>query len=296
MKQLLIVNSAKALNATGATPYNLSVLEKGAITFFELGASAALAAAPTKNFGIALGLGSNTPAFVIPEVDVNTLTTTYAQHQAGNAFSAAITIPTPTAGKVYTLVLVKNGAVPHERNTWTATETAVTGETAATLATKLAAYFTRMAATGSLEISASVSTATITITGLNVGEGWTLKAADELSGTTITTTVANKAIGDAAYMKQLASQCAAGKGFTDTYADGPTTIPGYPEAIEENKSYDIFTLRFAVGRDSAKTRDERVYQVVHIAVPSDNASLNTIKTILGQPVLVNEAASSSGTE
>lgn len=56
MKQLLIVNSQKAINAkadangAAVTPYDLSNLAEGAITFFELGASTLLAAAPYKEF------------------------------------------------------------------------------------------------------------------------------------------------------------------------------------------------------------------------------------------------------
>ena len=76
MKQLLIVNSAKALDA-GLTSHkvtDLSRLQQGAITFFELGSDTALSAAPAKNFAIALGMGAKSPAFVIPEVDIETLT------------------------------------------------------------------------------------------------------------------------------------------------------------------------------------------------------------------------------
>ena len=79
MKQLLIVNSTKALNAkkssTGAevTPYDLSNLAEGAISFFELGSNAVLAAAATKNFGIALGRKDNVMPFVFSEVNIDTL-------------------------------------------------------------------------------------------------------------------------------------------------------------------------------------------------------------------------------
>ena len=133
---------------------------------------------------------------------------------------------------------------------------------------------------GSIEIAVSGTSAQVTITGLNKGEGWTLKAADALYGTSITTTAATPAIGDKAYVEDLASRCAAGKGFTDVYADGDSIYPGYPEAVE-NTTYNIYTLRFAVGRDSAKTRDERVSQIVHIAVPVGATSASTIDTVLG---------------
>ena len=71
MKQLLIVNSAKALKSGVAD--DLTVLDAGQIGFFNLkpdasggnaGKTTFLAAKPTENFGIALGRGSNFPAFV----------------------------------------------------------------------------------------------------------------------------------------------------------------------------------------------------------------------------------------
>lgn len=281
MKQLLIVNSTAAVNGGATAPTDLSAMVAGGLGIYQLDIPTAWASAkPTTNFAIVLGRGANSPAFVIPEVDVNTLKITKATPSTGGVFTASITIPTITAGSTYTLVLVKNGTVPHERNTWTATETAKTGDTAATIANRLRNYFKAAADTGSIEIAVSGTSAQVTITGLNKGEGWTLKAGDALYGTTITTTAAIPVIGDKAYVEDLASRCAAGKGFTDVYADGDSIYPGYPEAVE-NTTYNIYTLRFAVGRDAAKTRDERVSQIVHIAVPVGATSASTIDTVLG---------------
>ena len=281
MKQLLIVNSTAAVNGGATAPTDLSAMVAGGLGIYQLDTPTAWASAkPTTNFAIVLGRGANSPAFVIPEVDVNTLNITKTFPSTGGVFTASITIPTVTAGSTYTLVLVKNGTVPHERNTWTATETAKTGDTAATIANRLRNYFKAAADTGSIEIAVSGTSAQVTITGLNKGEGWTLKAGDALYGTTITTTAAIPVIGDKAYVEDLASRCAAGKGFTDVYADGDSIYPGYPEAVE-NTTYNIYTLRFAVGRDAAKTRDERVSQIVHIAVPVGATSASTIDTVLG---------------
>lgn len=281
MKQLLIVNSTAAVNGGASAPTDLSAMTAGSLGIYQLDTPTAWASAkPTTNFAIVLGRGSNSPAFVIPEVDVNTLKITKTTPSTGGVFTASITIPTVAAGSTYTLVLVKNGTVPHERNTWTATEIAKTGDTAATIANKLRNYFKAAAATGSIEVAVTGTSAQVTITGLNKGEGWTLKAGNALYGTSITTTVATPTIGDKAYVEDLASRCAAGKGFTDVYADGDSIYPGYPEAVEDT-TYNIYTLRFAVGRDAAKTRDERVSQIVHIAVPVSATSASTIDTVLG---------------
>lgn len=314
MKQLLIVNSSKALNATGATPYDLSGLEAGAITFFELGEATPLAAAPKKNFGIALGRPNNSTPFVIPEVDINTLTVVKSAPKLGKAFSAEFTVPNTISGATYTMVLVKNGTVPHERNTWTATETIPQGKTvtAAKMAELLGTSLGRMAKSytvsgttyagaGAIDVTVTVASAKITITGVNVGEQWTLKLGDELYGTTVTTTLAEDTVGDKKYIQKLAQECAAGKGFTDVYPDGATIYPGYPETVEDitpnaggTAGYAVFTLRFAVGRDASKTRDERVSQLVHIAVPVSATAYSAIETILTQPVLVNKETEEQG--
>lgn len=299
MKQLLIVNSAKALNAGASTPKDLSGLQAGAICFFELGSTSFLAAAAKKNFGIALGRPNNQAPIVIPEVDVNTLQITKTRPVKAVPFSKRFTFPTPVVGKEYTVILVKKDVVHHQRNTWSVTIKAGS-TTAATEATaiknaieaKLGDYFT-----------VSLSTAQVTITAKNAGEQWDFKLADNLSGVTITTLKnAVTAVGDRAYIEDLAVKCAAGKGYTDTDAEGRELYKYYPDYAEDvvlddsgswamgssssngykysTGGYELFTLRFQVGRDSAKTRDEKVWQIVHIALPLANASVSTIEGIL----------------
>lgn len=283
MKQLLIVKKSLAYAAVGATGKKLDHLKPGAIVFFNPVNYNRIVGTPKNNFAIAIGRPNNSPAFVIPEVDIDTLTVNYAIPSAGAAFTATMTVPTVTAGETYTLVLIKKGTLPHERNTWTATETIQFGDTSTTasdIAAKLRNYFQAMADSGSLEIVVSGTGANVIITGKNKGEGWVLKGADGLASVAPTSvTVASPVIGDKAYIQNLASQCAAGKGFTDTYRDGDTIYPGYPEEVED-ESYTVYTLRFQVGRASAKTRDEKVWQLVHIAVPSGASSADAINTIL----------------
>ena len=79
----------------------------------------------------------------------------------------------------------------------------------------------------------------------------------------------------------MASRCAAGKGFNYTAEDAHELYPGYPETVADT-TYILYTLRFKVGRSAAKQRDEQVYQIVHIAVPSEETTLiGKIDTILG---------------
>ena len=284
MKQLLIVKSSAALNGGASAPKDLSGMTEGAIGFFALNDYANwLSAAANTNFGIALGGGINKPAFVIPEVDINTLKITKSPYAAGSAYAASITIPSGTGGKNYTLVLVKLGTgINGERNKWTQSVHVPVGQTmtAADIAKKLRDGFQAMADAGSIDVTIGGSGAAVTVTG-QVGDGWKLVPSDDLFGTSVTvTTNGVKTVGDKAYVQDLARQCAAGKGFTNTDLESQHIYPGFPEAVED-VHYTIFSLRFATGRESGKQTDERVWQYVHIAVPeSATAVLSAITAIL----------------
>lgn len=308
MKQLLIIDSSKAINAntgTTVTPYDLSGLDKGAISFFELGGSSLLSAAPTKNFAIALGRGAGKVPFLIPEVDIATLEITKALPKLGAAFKRKFTFPTPVVGKEYTVIFIKKGAVPHERNTWTCS--IVAGTT--TIATEATALKNVIEAKLGDYFNVSVSTANITITGKTVGEQWEAKFADALTGTSWAGSTdfvdAVATVGDKKFIQDLASRCAAGKGFTDTEQAGHDVIPGYPENVEDlvvnasgasgasTAGYALYTLRFQVGRVASKTRDEKVWQLVHIALPITNSSYSTIDGILPEGNFSKNAAAAA---
>ena len=279
MKQLLIVSNT-TLNGGATAPKDLSSMAKGAIGFYHLDDDTAwLSTAATKNFAIALGYGTKANAFVIPEVDFSSLTLQKATSQPATTFTAKVNISSVTVGKEYTIMIVKKGVVFHERNTWTATSLA-TSTTAANVAADLVKQIN--ASTETSGITASNSSSVITLTATQPGVDFEIVCADELTGvkpTSVTNGIA--AILDKAYVEDLASRCAAGKGFNYTAEDAHEMYPGYPEAVADT-TYTLYTLRFKVGRSAAKQRDEQVYQIVHIAVPSTASSLLTsIDTILG---------------
>ena len=295
MKQLLIVNSAKALDAkkssTGAavTPYDFSNLAEGAVSFFELGGSEVLAAPATKNFGIALGRSGDVMPFIIPEIDINTLNITVTEPSVGKKFKAEITIPTPVAGNNYTLVLVKNGTVVNERFKFSATEFVPKGSsmTAAALATSLGKQLKNYSTNGTLDIRVIVENAKITVESNNYTDQYKLVAGDDLHGTKVTNIFSMSNIGDKKFIENLAQQCAAGKGFNYLARESRDIYPGYPEAVEDiaqadiyTNGYVVFNLRFATNREAGKTMDEAVWQYVHIAVPKNNSSYSTIAAIL----------------
>lgn len=311
MKQLLIVNSANALNAaeTGKTvsAYDYSGLKAGAISFIQLGGvdgtDMLLAAKPTKNFAIALGRPNGQVPFVIPEVDLRTLSVVKAAPNPPSNFEVEFTVPNPSdvAPLVnptsmvqspiaeYGITFIKKGTVPHERNRWSVM-VASQSDSAATVAAALVKAVNDKT-NEVFPFTATNANDNVTITCQNPGEDWTVRftdcldslnaaLADSNNGAATINSVGEKAMGDMADIQDLASRCAAGKGFTDVYRDGDTVYPGYPEAVE-NTTYNVYTLRFRVGRNAAKTRDERVWQIVHIAVPVDGAAVPAIETILG---------------
>lgn len=288
MRQLLIVKAPTSF-ASSASPIDngltehgvkdISALKEGAITFFELGEDTSkYNAMPKKNFAIALGRANGQLPFMIPEVDVKTLHITKAVPMVGNQFSVVFTMPTTVVGKEYTLRFFKKGTVPHERNSWTVSIVAKT----TTAGTEASAFKAAMDAKVSdkFQFTTSLSTAQVTITGSNY-EDWEVMAVDSLAGTSLTKTAAKKPVGDKAMITELASFCAAGKGFRDTDWQGREFLPGYPEKVEDftlntsgasdtsTSGYVLYTLRFKVGRDSGKQRDERVWQNVYIACPID---------------------------
>ena len=279
MKQLLIVSNT-TLNGGATAPKDLSSMAKGAIGFYHLDNDTAwLSTAATKNFAIALGGGTKNNAFVIPEVDFSSLTLQKATNQAAATFTAKVTISSVTAGKEYTIIIVKKGVVFHERNTWTATSYAKS-TTVEDVAADLVKQINASKETSGM--TASNSSGVITLTAAQPGVDFEIVCADELTGvkpTNVTNGVA--AILDKAYVEDLASRCAAGKGFNYTAEDAHEIYPGYPEAVADT-TYTLYTLRFKVGRSAAKQRDEQVYQIVHIAVPSTaEALLTSLDTILG---------------
>uniref|UniRef100_A0AAU8MHR1 Capsid protein n=1 Tax=Geladintestivirus 5 TaxID=3233137 RepID=A0AAU8MHR1_9CAUD len=278
MKQLLIVSNT-TLNGGATTPKDLSSMAKGAIGFYHLDDDTAwLKTAATKNFAIALGYGTKANAFVIPEVDFSSLTLQKATSKAASTFTAKVTISSVIVDKEYTIMIVKKGVVFHERNTWTVTSLAKS-TTVENVAADLVKQINASKETSG--ITATNTGGAITLTATQPGVNYEIVCADELTGvkpTAVTNGIA--AILDKAYVEDLASRCAAGKGFNYTAEDAHEMYPGYPEVVADT-TYTLYTLRFKIGRSAAKQRDEQVYQIVYIAVPSDASTLITnLDTIL----------------
>ena len=284
MKQILVGGNVD-YPTTPTNGYDLTSLTKGAIAAFKLNDTVDLidGTAPIdKNFQLVLGRGSNVAPFIIPEIDVKSLSVVKSTYSAGNPFSAAFVCPghttavdTPTS---YTFVLIKRGTVFNERNKWTFDVTVAPKKTMTAkdmcknFYNIIDAEIENIGLTnvyknddGTLTITSATNDFDIQfVNSLNI-------SLTEISGTTSISAGKIKhyspAINDKAYVKDLVQRCVAGKGIKYLGEDGKEIYPGYPESVDAD-SYVIYTLRFAVPRVAAKQRDEVVYQTVHLAIPT----------------------------
>ena len=279
MKQLLI-SQKKAYATSTAKSTDLTTVPEGTVAMFDLATGALLtnAAKATGNFSIVVGRAAGKMPLMFPEVNLKTLEVTKATYAAATTFTAKITVPTPTVGEHYTVIVTKKGTVFNERSNWSFTAMAK-DTTAANVAKQIAAQIN--ANKYQLGVKAEYTGGAITITAVEAGKDYEVLGADALLGVAPTeVTNGKKAICDKAYIQDLASRCAAGKGFNYAADDGKDIYPGYPEVVDESQ-YVLYTLRFAVPRVAAKQRDEVVYQLVHLAVPVGSASIATLDVILG---------------
>lgn len=279
MRQLFVVKSGAVIAPKTDKAFDLTKVPAGSLGIFELDDLSKFVADAklTKDFGIAYGR-PNSQAVVL-EVNIDSLIITKVTKTAGTKFSANITIPTPVVGKDFTIELVKLNTTKHERREWTATTRCKSGDTAATVAARLQKELA--AKVENQNVGVTIETATITATAKDY-QPWELMAADDLYGTTVTTTTKGSApTCDKAYVQNLASEAAQNRGFNNTLADGASIYQGYPMDVDAD-DYTLYHLRFKNPRKYARTRDEAVWQEVTIAVPTVNeAFITAVETAFG---------------
>lgn len=197
-------------------------------------------------------------------------------------FSAEFTITDVDPFLDYTVIVVKKGKKFNERNKWTATVHSKSSDTPATIAQKLADAIN---ANKGADVEATVSTATITISGLIDDVDYKIVLADELIDTEVeNVTNVMAPYGDVKYFIDLANKAAADAGFEYTYQDDLKLLyPKYPlDPFAGNPfgdfGYTIFTIRCAEPRDM-KTRDEVVHQIIQVAFPTGSQAIETFETV-----------------
>lgn len=204
---------------------------------------------------------------------------TYA---ASTQYTGNFTITDVVAGSDYTVVIVKKGVGFNERNKWTATVRAKSGDTAETIAKALTAQITANVGAG---VTAAPSAGKVTVTAKEKGVDYELTLGDDLFGLAVSQTHTTAAVADAKYITDLAIKAAADAGIEYTYQDASELIyPDFPlNPLAQDDSADtgfiVYTIRFAEPREM-KTVDQSINQIVQIAVPAGTAAIATIDKIL----------------
>lgn len=277
MRQI-IVGHNKAYAASTATYTDLTKLAEGTIGIYNLsdGSLVSKKSDLKSNFAVACGKGTNKMPYLIPEVDLKSLEVIKTKPVTGATFTGKITVPTPVVGQHYTVIVTKKGTVFNERSNWTFTSLAST-TTAADVASDIVKQIN--ANSYNLGVSASNTGGAITITASVLGTDYNIVGADALSGVDPTDVTAGKyAILDKTDAADLVQRCVSGKGMNYLADEGKEIYPGYPEYLDSN-SYVLYTLRFAVPRVASKQRDEVVYQILYLLVPSAAAAVTTLDAI-----------------
>lgn len=204
---------------------------------------------------------------------------TYA---ASTQYTGNFTITDVIAGSDYTVVIVKKGVSFNERNKWTATVRAKSGDTAETIAKALAAQITANVGAG---VTAAPSAGKVTVTAKEKGVDYELTLGDDLFGLAVSQTHVTAAVADAKYITDLAIKAAADAGIEYTYKEASEYLyPDFPlnplaQDDATDAGFTVYTIRFAEPREM-KTVDQSINQIVQIAVPTSTAAISTIDTIL----------------
>lgn len=293
MERLLFAGNV-ALATTPATlaAVNATGIAEGAVALYDH-EGAIISKALTKNvpmFTLFVGGGAfankSKYANIVSNIDTRRFSYVKSVYTAGTKFSAEVTVPTPVVGKDYTLTMAKAHTVLNERYKWSASERAREGDTAAIIAKKLG---DQLKSLGKNEgFTASVVAAKITVTGTDY-EAWNLIAGDSMFGATITTTKAMKPINDDAALKELQIRCIGAEGINSTSNDARKlyTLPEFSNA----GGWTVYTLTFYPHRDLRSGSTENVKTIIHLAIPTGAAQIDTLETIFAS---INIPAAAAG--
>ena len=182
-----------------------------------------------------------------------------------NKFKATFTVPAVEKGLEYSVIFVKKGKQFNERSNWSFDVRSIDGDTATTIAEKIVKFVKDNKS--SLGLTATNDEGAVTVEGVTVGDSYAIKLGGEL--TSLNPVKPSKAgipaFMDAEMVKDLAAKCAADAGFEYT-EDCDGLYPKFPISVPAGQ-YKVYTLRFTEPRVMG-TREEAVYQIVQIALPS----------------------------
>lgn len=230
-------------------------------------------------FSIFIGGGAfaNASDYYNSVLDIDTYRFEYAktEYAAGTNLSVDITVPTPVKDKDYTITMVKPGTVLNERYKWSSSTRATEGDTATTVAKRLA---DELKALGKNEgFTATAAADKITITAKDY-QNWNVVAGDKLFGAIVIVNTKGVApVNDDAFLKELQLRCIGAEGINATERDA---IQLYKLPVRSSATgWTTYALTFYNSRNLRSGNTENVKSIVYLAVPTGSASITTLDKI-----------------
>lgn len=298
MERLLFAkNVALATTPASINKIGEAGIAEGAIALYD-DTGAVITDTPARRiprFSMFIGGGAfaNASDYYNSVLDIDTYHFEYAktEYAAGTNLSVDITVPIPVKDKDYTITMVKPGTVLNERYKWSSSTRATEGDTATTVAKRLA---DELKALGKNEgFTATAAAAKITITAKDY-QNWNVVAGDKLFGATVTVNTKGVApINDDAFLKELQLRCIGAEGINATERDA---IQLYKLPVRSSATgWTTYALTFYNSRNLRSGNTENVKSIVYLAVPTGSASITTLDKIFtalssvdGQPVISEE--------
>lgn len=298
MERLLFAkNVALATTPASINEIGEAGIVEGAIALYD-DTGAVITDAPARRiprFSIFIGGGAfaNASDYYNSVLDIDTYRFEYAktEYAAGTNLSVDITVPTPVKDKDYTITMVKPGTVLNERYKWSSSTRATEGDTATTVAKRLA---DELKALGKNEgFTATATAAKITITAKDY-QNWNVVAGDKLFGAIVIVNTKGVApVNDDAFLKELQLRCIGAEGINATERDA---IQLYKLPVRSSATgWTTYALTFYNSRNLRSGNTENVKSIVYLAVPTGSASITTLDKIFtalssvdGQPVTSEE--------
>lgn len=282
MERLLFAkNVALATTPASINEIGEAGIVEGAIALYD-DTGAIITDSPARRiprFSMFIGGGAfaNASDYYNSVLDIDTYRFEYVktEYAAGTNLSVDITVPTPVKDKDYTITMVKPGTVLNERYKWSSSTRATEGDTATTVAKRLA---DELKALGKNEgFTATATAAKITITAKDY-QNWNVVAGDKLFGAIVTVNTKGVApVNDDAFLKELQLRCIGAEGINATERDA---IQLYKLPVRSSATgWTTYALTFYNSRNLRSGNTENVKSIVYLAVPTDSASITTLDKI-----------------
>ena len=298
MERLLFAkNVALATTPTSINKIGEAGIAEGAIALYD-DTGAVIIDTPARRiprFSIFIGGGAfaNASDYYNSVLDIDTYRFEYAktEYAAGTNLSVDITVPTPVKDKDYTITMVKPGTVLNERYKWSSSTRATEGDTATTVAKRLADELKALGKNEGFTATAAVDKITITAKDY---QNWNVVAGDKLFGATVIVNTKGVApVNDDAFLKELQLRCIGAEGINATERDA---IQLYKLPVRSSATgWTTYALTFYNSRNLRSGNTENVKSIVYLAVPTGSASITTLDKIFtalssvdGQPVTSEE--------